>query len=556
MDKIKKIALIFLIWLLTIFFISVVQIHPISISLNTASFTQIPIIYWIIMLATPFILYIIAKDSKNPLVPLSCVMLYYFLFYSVGLYFMSHPTFSDIGSAGQGQEILSSITHISSQEIDAERYISAARYFQWPIMFIFRKIFTTILGIGPIQTLNLGFFSLLLVFPGLLSLFYERTKNVKNITIYFILPALYLTLSWHFINDQFVPQFLALLYLFILFGCYLKYKEGKNPLFLLLMIIYYALTVYTHAFMFIFFLVAIIFEFFWSEYIEMKKAKFISYGLIIIIIAMLFPYIGTFYSMTQATSGGESWRIFRYILPQRPIDDAGQVGPSLQILYDLVPKIYNTITTNLSKGAMVVVFLTVVFGFLLYIFKKRGLFNLSTRSLFDISILIGSVSWFVLGLANLVLGQRAIQVAALPLSKYFKYSHRLFSYLSKVAVVVILIAPSIFIANDMINSSIEGDRLIQDFEENIAGRFMDKHLTNESFILSAQNPYPAGYPVGFNGVGLIITQAGYDFEMVNTILISPKLQKRAKYLGISLPKGYYDSVLYDNRDIKMILLYK
>ena len=540
MDKVKKIALILLIWLLTIFFISVIQIRPISISINADAFFQIPIIYWPVLLVSPFLLYLIAKGSKNPLVPLLCVILYYFIFYSVGLYFMSHPTLTDIVSVGQMQVILSSIVHIGPQEIDSEIYISAAQYFQWPIYFIFSKIFTSILGIGPIQTINLGFFSLLLVLPVLLSLFYKRSNTVENAaTIYFILPALYLTLGWHFINDQFVPQFLALLYLFILFGCYLKYRNRKNPLFLLLMIIFYALTVFTHAFIFMFFLVAIIFEMFWSEYIEMKRSKVISYGLIIIFLAMLFPYIGTFYSMTTTTVGGESWKIFQNFFSQSVSSGA---GIQVHNLYHLVPIVYDQLTSSITKIIMVVVFSSVAIGLLFHMFKKKDIF--------DLNVLIGSAAWFALGLANLVLGQRALQVASLPLARYFKYRHKLFSHLSKVIVVIILVSPALFVATDLINSSIQGERFIQDLEENIAGRFMDNYLTNESLVLSAQNPFPTGYPSGFRRIG----GSGYELEMANIILNSAKLQKRFMYSNILLPRGPYDSVVYDNRDIEIVLL--
>lgn len=547
MEKIKKIALISLICLLTIFFISVVQTYPVPISITSATLFQIPMIFWLVMLISPFLLYIISKDSKNPLVPLVCAISYYFIFYCYGLYFMSHPTISDISSSAEFQEILASVTHINPQGFDITRFATTARYFQWPIFFIFSKIFTSILGIGPIQTINLGFFSLLLILPVLLSLFYKRSNNIENATVYvyFILPTLYLTLGWYLINSQFVPQFLALAYIFILFGCYLKYKKGKNPLFLFLMIIFYTLTVFSHSFMFIFFLVAIIFEIYWSEYVEMKKVKFISYGLIIILFAILFPYLGTFYSMVTTSVGGGSWHIFQSFFSQTT------PGPSYQVqyLYHLVPIIYDQLMSSITKVVVASVFSMVVIGLLYYIFKKR--------SLPDLSILIGCASWFALGFSNLVLGERALQVAALPLARYFKHPHKLFSYLSKVVVVVILIAPSLFVVNDMINSSIEGGRLIQDREETIAGRFMDKHIINESIALSAQNPYPTGYPSGFKKVipEYIITEE-YEWEILDFVLDSPKLQKRLMYLDILLPKNPYDSVVYDNKDIEIVFFSK
>jgi len=337
-----------------------------------------------------------------------------------------------------------------------------------------------------------------------------------------------------------------LIYLFILFGVYLKYRERKNPIFLFLMIIFYALTVFTHAFIFIFFLVAIIFEMYWSEYVEMKKHKVVSYGMMILFFAILFPYIGTFYSMASTSTGGQSWWVF-----QRFFSERAPVGVSYQVqnLYHLVPETYDQLITSIGKVVVAVVFIIVVIGFLFYIFKKR--------KIFDLSLIVGSGAWFALGLSGLVLGQRAFQVAVLPLSRYFKYHHKLFSYLSKVVVVIILIAPSLFIANDMINISIAGEDPVQDLEENIAGRFMDKHIINESIILYSHNPYPTGYPTGFRKFGLVkILEREYEWEILDFVLDSPKLQKQLMYLDVSIHKNPYDSVVYQNKDIEIISFYK
>jgi len=354
-------------------------------------------------------------------------------------------------------------------------------------------------------------------------------------------------LGWHFINDQFVPQFLGLIYLFILFGCYLKYMKGKNPLFLLLMIIFYGLLVFTHAFMCMFFIVAIVFELFWSEYIEMKGSKYITYGLIIIFFAMLFPYLDVYYSLATSASGSSaSWKIFQSFLSQ---GGQGGAGGQVQILHHLVPGIYDQLTSSITKVVMVAVFSTVVGGFFLYIYKKRKLFDFKKERLFDISVLIGSASWFLLGLANLVHGNRALQVATLPLARYFTYPHKLFSYISKVIVVIIIIAPLAFTATNLINLSIEGNRLIQDPEENIAGRFMDKHITNESIVMFAQNAYPTGYPSGFKKFSGIYE----EWESIDITLDSPKLQDNFLYLNVSLPRSQHDFVVYDNRDIEIIV---
>ena len=45
---------------------------------------------------------------------------------------------------------------------------------------------------------------------------------------------------------------------------------------------------------------------------------------------------------------------------------------------------------------------------------------------------------------------------------------------------------------------------------------------------------------------------GYEWEMIDIVLDTPKLQKKLMYFNITLPRNLYDSVIYDNEDIEMI----
>jgi len=249
------------------------------------------------------------------------------------------------------------------------------------------------------------------------------------------------------------------------------------------------------------------------------------------------------------TPTGETWLVFKRIVSER-----SQVvtGYTAHPLLHLVPRIYDQVISPIAKYVMFAAIFIVAICFLFYLFNERNF----KRRFFDLTIIIASVSWFVLGLTNLVMGQRAIQVVTLPLASYFKYPHKLFSYLSKIIVVIILITPSLFIANNMINLSIKGDIYIQDPEENLLGRFVEKHITNETIILYPLNPYPTSY---LSKSGRIKSRAafggphGYEWEMIDIVLDAPKLQKKLMYLNITLPGDLYDSVVYDNKDIKMIV---
>ncbi len=536
MNKIKKITLILFIWLLNLFLLSLLQCYPIPISLTTASFFQIPIYFWPVLIISPVLLYIIAKIFRNKFVLILCAMFYFFIFYSYGLHFIIHPTFSDIGGATLFQEYLPTITHIGAAEINTIGYL------QFPVFFIFSKIFSSILGTSPVLTLNLGFFSLITLFPIFLILFNENRGNFSNTEKYFIIPALFLTLSYYFLNDQFVPQFLALIFLIILFGCYKKYRESNNYLFFVFIVIFYILTVFSHSFIFLFFLVAIIFEMIWIVYIEKKYSSVISYEMIIMLFLIPSVYLSVYIEeIKQVTIFGGSSRIIGYILS--PTDASIRIYP----LYHLVPEFIDQLFSFLSKGIVAGAFIIVLIGFLFYLLEKKGIL--------DFGIIIGSFLWFIMGFFRLVLGERALQVAPLAVSSHFKHPYKIFSYLSKIIIVFILISPFLFISNTVINESIAGERLVQDNEENIACKFLESHNDDISDIVVAQNAYPVGITSGLRRMGSISILINITrFQLIDFLVMSPKFNLKLMYLNISLPRIAEKTVIYNTRNVEIFSL--
>ena len=85
-----------------------------------------------------------------------------------------------------------------------------------------------------------------------------------------------------------------------------------------------------------------------------------------------------------------------------------------------------------------------------------------------------------------------------------------------------------------------GEDLIQDDQENIAGRFLDSHINKETYVLKAHNLYP---------IGII---SAYDPQNIDLIINSPKLRLRYMYLTIPLPIGHQDSVVYNSKNFDRI----
>ena len=53
--------------------------------------------------------------------------------------------------------------------------------------------------------------------------------------------------------------------------------------------------------------------------------------------------------------------------------------------------------------------------------------------------------------------------------------------------------------------------------------------------------------------GREVREGPYVWEKIDVVLNSPKLQKKFMYFNVTLPRDLYDSVVYDNKDIEMIV---
>jgi hypothetical protein len=359
--------------------------------------------------------------------------------------------------------------------------------------------------------------------------------------MFFVIPVIYITLSYYFINDQFVPQFFGLIYLIVLFGFYNKYRETEHRLFFIFIVIFYTLTVCSHPFMFIFFIIAILVELIWTEYIYYGE-KLISYEMIIVLFSIPSIYLTVYLQqLRQVSIFGGSSKIFGYIFSE-PV--TVENGLSTIPLYHLIPVIYDQILTNLSKLVVAGVFAVVTIGFLIFFLEKRRVI--------DLGIVAGSLSWFIMGFFNIVLGERALQVTPLALANHFKQTHKIFSYLSMVVLIFILIFPFLGVTNTMVNESIAGERLVQDNEENIAGRFFDDHINGPKNISAAQNAYPTGVDQNGKDNPLRIIMADTNKpRALDFVILSSKYKLMSMYYNIRLKKNSLDSVLYKTQQIEI-----
>jgi hypothetical protein len=104
---------------------------------------------------------------------------------------------------------------------------------------------------------------------------------------------------------------------------------------------------------------------------------------------------------------------------------------------------------------------------------------------------------------------------------------------------------------------LEGERLIQDNKENIAGKFLENHLdTNNSYIISvAQNAYPAGVNSDIIEEDMSIISNKSRFQTLDFVIYSPKFKLRNMYFNIALARNLEESVMYSSKGIEIISIW-
>lgn len=541
MEKIKKAYLIILLTLVSILLFLIYNNKSISIEADSVVFYQMPLLFWIVLAIAPALLYFFSKDTKNQFIPIICASTYFFLFYSYGLFFLSHPTISDVESSSVTQNLLAYVSHIGVADVASNSYLN------WPIFFVFSKIFSTINDLGSIQTINIGFFSLLLILSISIVYFYhmKRPKRDKNSISYFVVPSLFLLLAFNFINAQFVPQFLGLIFLFFTFSLYLKYKKKKQPVHLFLLLLFFTVCVFTHPFIFLFFPLSVLIEKTLVGLINREKMKK-TFSWIMLLLMGLIVHISNFNFFIDKTklifsdtiqSRGEAWWVIDWIWSNR-----NPIGPTYELypFYNQIPQFVDDLMASMVKIIVVSSFI-ILSSFLLYSFFKKEKF-------FELSIIGSGILWFIAGLFEaLILGQRALQVVVLALTERLNKKNRWINNLSTLLIIYIVISPFLFISNEMINHSISGETFIQDFEENIAGKFIEKYHLNESVVLTSRKNL---HPMKLSSLSIIyytdMQIKDIKWNEVDLLLNSIKMKKQTVFYNITFPNSYRFFEIYDN----------
>jgi len=601
MQKIKKKYFTLILVLLLIILIDVIIFYnPLDISSERSILDIIPFSFWLLILAIPIIL-IVLLHSINSITLFTQLlsMIFIIILYSYNLLFKIIPEQSDIGATDLFINIINKSYYLDPVGYD---------YFEYPMFFTNLSIFKQLLGLGDYVAINLGFFVYLAIIPIILTLLLHQMGE-KNNRYYFYYVVSYIILIYFFINDQFVPQFFGLIFLMITIGCYIQLKVSKNVLWYYLLIFFFTICVYTHSFMFFFFILGLLIDKIYTIimkpidikifisgddkisifkmisrssknifsniknsiyiifniltiYFEKITGKREKKGISIIILLLIFwhGYISRFHSLESEiervfrpqVNRGQTWYIISRLLGSKR--SVGLISYRTYPLYNLVDKNLYLIVKYINLIILFFILFVFVIG-IIKVFKKKILF-------FDIAMMIGSIVFTISGFfVPHIMGQRAIQVSFINPVKYiFKGLEN--SLIRKAFVVILIITPLFFTFSVTISHTLGGTTFIEDKNTLSAGEYVMKNCQNDTYIVVPDRSYYPLVPNYYFDKRYYRVTPGYisrnsiENNTLNIIIISnPKLDNNLKYYNNDLNDITEDRTIVYDQGISKIIIY-
>lgn len=368
--QLSRIGVIFFFLGVSFLFLSWYFTYPIHMTpYNEIIFSQFSLLIWPGLLFSLTGLFLTGYYVKRNSVKAICASLFPLIIYSYSFFFSSLPT-SDTSNVKSMFEIFH-LVGINS---------SVVPYFQYPTYFTLNEIMSQISGIDG-NCIPILFYALYGILLGLylyMFLFKETKNNLNQVAILGVF--LYFTVSFSYLNYQWVPQTLALVFCFLLFITFTRHELEYK---LINFIIFTAL-VFTHAFLpLIFLLVYGLYSFKKKEHIKMFILMSCLYFTVLIFYTTYyFPQIIA--AFTEALYGFGEY--------------TNTISRSLKETTGFVDQFISLV----NRIRIPLTLLVISIGFLIGLIKKKISYTL---------IVLGIASGFYLsiGMVFSVLGLRALQ---------------------------------------------------------------------------------------------------------------------------------------------------
>jgi hypothetical protein len=402
----------------TLFFIGIIFIiyswnasYPLSIpSLTENIFFSFYPTVWPGIIFSFLGLFLIAYCSKNTIIKIFCSLLFPLILYVLAFFFTYIPS-ADSGNV-RGMFQIFNVIGIDSPIIS---------YFEFPGYFSLNQVIHKIIGVDEKGVALISFILYGILLGLFLYLFFSRFKDEKSLQVMpFLLVFIYFIGLFTFLNFQWAPQTLALVYFAILiyistFMLSRPVKIAWNFIFILLFIPF----LFTHAFFPVIFL-------FYFGILTLKKRQLFPILLIVSSCYIIWTIYHTVYHFELYL------RTFEQSIRGLGLEYANSVSRSLGTPSDLLDQIIsvaNRITVPLVWGVAAV-------GMLILFLKRKINY---------VWISLGVVGFFYLGLGVFysILGLRAAQIVFIPLTVGFMFFITKWKKLT-IALLVIILVLSVF----------------------------------------------------------------------------------------------------------------
>lgn len=376
-DQISKIGIILFFTGLILILISWHLSYPIYMpNFNEILFNQFYPLLWPGMILSLLGLFITGYYSNKKIVKILCASIFPIIIYVYVFFFTYIPT-SDSGTVKAMFEIF----HYTGINPAIESY------FHYPIYFTLNEITSQILGfnannLAVIYFILFGFLIALYIY----FLIFKLTKN--NIyQIAFFAPALYFIAIFSYLNYQWVPQTLALIF-FLILTILLDQKKSEYKF---LSIIIFTVLVFTHLFIPAIFLLLI-----GIHAIKKKESRNIF-----LLMGCIYSTVLIYYTTFFLPDIIEAFRESIYGFGKEYITDFSRsfMEPT---------SFLSNIISTINRIRIPIIWIVLSIGFFLWFIKRKISFPAFALGL------TGGV-YFSIGMFYSILGMRALQILFIPL---------------------------------------------------------------------------------------------------------------------------------------------
>ena len=443
-----KLGLIFFLIGFIFILISWIFSYPIYISeINEITLTQFYPLLWPGIVITSLSLFIILYYCKNKIISALCCS-FFPLLLNIPAFFFSYLASSDCGNV-RGMFQIFHKTGINPQVVP---------YFEYPNYFSLNEIIYQIVGFNE-KGIALISFILYGVLLGLfLYLFFFNFKKRQYIQLIpFLLVFIYFIGMYSFIDYQWVPQTLALVYFFLLIfiSTYMLSNSIKIEWKLIFILIFIAFT-FTHSFLPVIFL-----SFF--TILTIKKRYLFE---ILLVIATFYLIVTIYYTTNH-------FNLYIITLQQSISGFGGEYTYRVLDSIRETTGLIDSIISFSNRLIIPLVWIIAAIGTFILFLKKKIHYLL-------ISIGLGGFVYLIVGIFFSILGLRATQILFIPLTIGFMF----FIFKWKKPTIVLIVVILILSVSGSMRTAYNHTQF-QDDDEACACDFLAKKIVKET------NPYVA-----------------------------------------------------------------